>query len=231
MQGMPKGRNLSGYLFGMSTCRPGLGVYAPSLSSRARLPKPAPTPSDSMSANVLSIHPGGPAIAADPPPGFSEKVLAPHLVDQRMETAGRVLPWLSHVIRSGVAGPFQTLVGSRQWSRLFSFPHRSRTGATFPPPALPGFPGNTSPSTTLPLAGFRLARATPPTGLPVLSPSPSSMRAAVNTPAGPAGARVARFPAGASLLRFLCGSAPTLPVSEACSTFTHVAAHMVAKPP
>ena len=48
----------------------------------------------------------------------------------------------------------------------------------------------------LSLAGFRLVRATPPTGLPVLPPSPSSMRAAATTPVEPAGARVARFPRG-----------------------------------
>ena len=131
------------------------------------------------------------------------------------ETAGRVLPWLSHVIRSGVSEPSLTLVGSRQWSRLPSFPHRSRTRAPSlhrrypasaviqapPPPCWPG----------LPLTGFRLARATPPTGLPVLPPSPSSMRAAVNTPAGSAGARVARFPAGASLPRYSAGRPPRCP--------------------
>ena len=50
---------------------------------------------------------------------------------------------------------------------------------------------------SLPLTGFRLVRATPPTGLPVLLPSPSSMRAAANTPAGPAGALVAHWPVAA----------------------------------
>ena len=78
------------------------------------------------------------------------------------ETSGRVLPWLSHVIRSGVSEPSLTLSGSRQWSRLPSFPHRSRTRAPSlhrrypasaviqapPPPCRPG----------LPLTGFRLAR-------------------------------------------------------------------------
>ena len=48
-------------------------------------------------------------------------------------------------------------------------------------------------------------------GLPVLPPSPSSMRAAVNTPAGPAGARVARFPAGASLPRYSADRPPRCP--------------------
>ena len=67
---------------------------------------------------------------------------------------------------------------------------------------------------SLPLTGFRLVRATPPTGLPVLLPSPSSMRAAANTPAGPAGALVAHFPASASLPQRTGGSAPAFQVSR-----------------
>ena len=51
------------------------------------------------------------------------------------------------------------------------------------------------------------------TGLPVLRPSPSSMRAAAITPAEPAGACVTRFPTGASLPRFRGGSASALHVS------------------
>ena len=48
----------------------------------------------------------------------------------------------------------------------------------------------------LTLAGCRLARATPPAGLPVLRPIPSSTRAAAITPAEPVGARrpLAAFP-------------------------------------
>ena len=51
-------------------------------------------------------------------------------------------------------------------------------------------------------------------GLPVLPPPPSSMRAAVITPAEPTGARVARFPAGGSLPRYSGGSASASPVSR-----------------
>ena len=65
----------------------------------------------------------------------------------------------------------------------------------------------------LTLAGCRLARATPPPRLPVLRPSPSSMRAAANTPAERAGACVARFPARGSLPRVAGGSASALQVS------------------
>ena len=59
-----------------------------------------------------------------------------------------------------------------------------------------------------------MARATPPAGLPVLRPFPSSMRAAATTPAEPAGACVARCPAAGSLPRISGGSASASPVSR-----------------
>ena len=61
-----------------------------------------------------------------------------------------------------------------------------------------------------PLAGFRLARATPPTGLPVLLRSPSSMRAAATTPAEPTGACVVRFPVDGGLPVRMAGQFPRL---------------------
>ena len=66
----------------------------------------------------------------------------------------------------------------------------------------------------LTLAGCRLARATPPAGLPVLRPIPSSIHATANTPAEPVGARVARFPTAGSLPRFNGGSASAVRVSR-----------------
>ena len=88
---------------------------------------------------------------------------------------------------------------------------------SFPPPALPGFCGSTSPSATLPARpaphGVPVGVCAPPAGLPVLLPSPSSMRAAATTPAEPADARVARFPTGGSLPRQKGGSASALLVS------------------
>ena len=88
---------------------------------------------------------------------------------------------------------------------------------SFPPPALPGFCGTTSPSATLPARpaphGVPVDVCAPPTGLPVLPPPPSSMRAAATTPAEPAGARVTHFPAGGSLPRTTGGSASALAVS------------------
>ena len=96
-------------------------------------------------------------------------------------------------------------------------PHHSRTRAPSlhrrrpasavlqapPPPCRPGRP----------LAEFRLAHATPPTGLPVLLPSPSSMRAAATTPAEPTGACVVRFPVDGGPPRENGGSASALAVS------------------
>ena len=66
----------------------------------------------------------------------------------------------------------------------------------------------------LALTGRRLARATPPAGLPVLRPFPYSTRATAITPAEPVGARVARFPTAGSLPRYSGGSASALPVSR-----------------
>ena len=43
--------------------------------------------------------------------------------------SARVLPSLSHVTRSGVSEPFLTLLDLHQWSRLASFPYRSRPRA------------------------------------------------------------------------------------------------------
>ncbi len=54
----------------------------------------------------------------------------------------------------------------------------------------------------------------------MLPPFPSSMRAAATTPAEPAGAHVARFPADGSLPRSNAGSASAVTVFEACSAFT-----------
>ena len=66
----------------------------------------------------------------------------------------------------------------------------------------------------LTLAGCRLARATPPPGLPVLRPFPSSMRAVATTPAESVGVCVARFPTHASLPSSIGESASALIVSR-----------------
>ena len=84
-----------------------------------------------------------------------------------------------------------------------------------PLPALPGFPGIAGLSAALPARpaphGVPVDACPPPTGFPVLPPSPSSMRAAVITPAETAGARIARFPADGSLPRYSTGRPPRCP--------------------
>ena len=78
---------------------------------------------------------------------------------------------------------------------------------SFPPLPLPGICGSTSPSATLTTRpaphGVPVGVCSPPPGLPVLPPFPSSMRAAATSPAQPTGALVARFPVGGSLPRSL----------------------------
>ena len=90
--------------------------------------------------------------------------------------------------------------------------------AALPRPALPGVLSLTGLSATLPArpapCGVPVGACTPPTGLPVLPPFPLSMRAAATTPAEPAGARVAHFPADGSLPRGSVGSASALCVSR-----------------
>ncbi len=220
---MPKGRNLSGCFFGMSTCRTGLGVYAPSLSSRASSPSQATQcPRTSLHPPRRPRHCGGPASRLQRESPRATPCRSGH------GNAGRVLPWLSHVIRSGVARPFQTLVGSRQWSRPFSFPHRSRTGAPSLHPRYPASPVIQAPPPPCPSrgSGWRVPRHRqgfpcchhPP--LPCVPPS-------IPRRGRPVRASLASRPVPACSVSRRIG--PHVARFEACSTFTHVAAHMVAK--
>ncbi len=68
-------------------------------------------------------------------------------------------------------------------------------------------------------------------GLSWLPPFPSSMRTAATTPAEPAGASVARFPASGSLPRIRAGSASASPFSRPAQRSLRVAARMAAAPP
>ena len=61
--------------------------------------------------------------------------------------------------------------------------------------------------------------------------SPSYVHATVNTPAEPAGARVARFPAAGSLPRNLGGSASASILSRPAQRSLHVVACTLAEPP
>ena len=102
-----------------------------------------------------------------------------------------------------------------------AFARAQGPGVTHPPPCRP----------RLALTGFRLTRVTPPTGLPVLLLSSSSMHAGVTTPA--------------DVGRCLCRSLPNLPTAfpptpqgrllhcgfRGLLTFTCVPARMVAELP
>ena len=82
----------------------------------------------------------------------------------------------------------------------------------------------------LSLTGFRLARATPPSGLPVLPRLPSSMHADTTTPAGTARClcRFASRPV-VGLPLISGGSAPALPFSRPARCSRNVPACMVAE--
>ncbi len=129
------------------------------------------------------------------------------------------LPSLSHAAPSGASEHSPELTGSRQSPRPFLRQTPLSNQGPFPPSTLPDFIGTTSLSATpggpthpSRAVGWRVPRHRQ--GLPVLLPSPSSMRAAATTPAEPAGARVARFPANVSLPRDAGGSASASPVSR-----------------
>ena len=129
------------------------------------------------------------------------------------------LPSLSHAAPPGVSELVPGLSGSRQSPSPFLLLAPLSNQGPFPPAGItplhryygplrrPERPG-------LSFAGCRWARAMPPPGLPVLRPSPSSMRAAATTPAQSASARVARFPTDVSLPRITGGSACASPVSR-----------------
>ena len=90
--------------------------------------------------------------------------------------------------------------------------------AALPPPALPGFLGNTGPSATPtgPACPSRDSGWCVPhhrRGFPCCVLFPSFMHASANTPAGAASASIALFPAATGLPLFRAGSTPTLPVS------------------
>ena len=160
----------------------------------------------------------------------------PTLIRPWSRSKSRQLPCADVVASLGVLAPLRIdqnfASGSTVWSsRTFSDPVRFSPVVTpfplsvslsnqgsFPPPALPGLRGTTSPSATLPARpaprGVPVGMCAPPTGLPVLLPPPSSMRAAATTPAEPAGAYVAHFPARGSLPRKTGGAASALRVSR-----------------
>ena len=103
------------------------------------------------------------------------------------------------------------------------------TQGPFPPPALPGFPRYYEPlrhpaSPASPSRGPGSARASPPTGLPMLPPSSPSMRASATTPAGPKRCPRRSLPPPSSAFPISQVGRPRIARFEACSTFTRVPA-------
>ena len=76
---------------------------------------------------------------------------SPHAIPCRSAhgSAVRVLPSLSHATPSGVAELSLALLGVCQWPLPCLLPMSFPNRGSFPPPALPGFLGHTSPSATL----------------------------------------------------------------------------------
>ena len=107
--------------------------------------------------------------------------------------------------RLGVSIP--ATCGRRGITPAFGYgpPHPGAGGTSTPlTSALPGArygPLRHPARPDLTLTGCRLARTSPPAGLPALRPFPSSMRATATTPAERVGASVARFPTRGSLPR------------------------------
>ena len=83
--GDAQGPELAGLLLRDQNLPHRLRCVGPVLQIPRQFPKPAPHAVSLDVREGLSVHPGGAAVAADPPPGFRERVLAPHLVDQRMK--------------------------------------------------------------------------------------------------------------------------------------------------
>ena len=99
---------------------------------------------------------------------------------------------------------------------------------SFPPPALPGLDGTTSPSAICrsrrwPSRVRRWTASTrPPRQTSLVAHHPCPARAGTLTPVEPQGACLARFPRDSGLPRYSGGSASTSAAFEACSVFTHV---------
>ncbi len=106
---------------------------------------------------------------------------------------GQQMRWMAASKRQGMEGPLRGRVTQAPSHR--HYPASSVLRAS-PPPHRP----------RLVLADSRFGACAPPTGLPVLPPSPSCTHAAANTPAETTGARVARFPVAGNLPRYNGGS-------------------------
>ena len=109
-------------------------------------------------------------------------------------------------------------MGSISWHLATSAAHPK--SGTFPPPALPGFPGTASLSATpdgraCPSRASRWELVLPPLGFPVLRPISCCQHAVALTPVGPqAGSGCSPGTWDSGLPHPFAGSAPTLDVSR-----------------
>ena len=107
-----------------------------------------------------------------------------------------------HVAWSGFPEPLPTLLDVCQWScpaSVPSCPHRKAPSLRQHYPASPVLRASPPPCRpNLSLAGCPLTSLSPPTGLPMLLPSSSSLRASVTTPAVPKGCPRRSLPPPAS---------------------------------
>ena len=136
-----------------------------------------------------------------------------HTVAVRFATSPDGQAW------AAVAQSFCELVGRSQSHDLCPHSKRVRSQAPFLDrryPASSALRACPPPHSAPPDShGLRVGGHTPPPiGLAVLRLVSVCMHAVANTPAGPLGAPVARFPSGSSLPRILGASAPALPFSR-----------------
>ena len=107
-----------------------------------------------------------------------------------------------HVAWSGFPEPLPTLLDLCQWScpaSVPSCPHRKAPSLRRHYPASPVLRASPPPCRpNLSLAGCQLTSLSSPTGLPMLLPSSSSLRASVTTPAVPKGCSRRSLPPPAS---------------------------------
>ena len=142
---MPSGRRPP-LLFAIHIRRRGLGAYWPEVSSSRSL-------SSHRSAPWVR---SGQSSRGPPPPrlrwhGSVGRLLAGRPCGRpcpRASRSGRpVQPWLSPAARSGASQPFQrVLLDSSSITGLSALPSPGLGQGSFPPPALPGLDGHTSPS-------------------------------------------------------------------------------------
>jgi hypothetical protein len=155
-------------------------------------------------------------------------------------TESSVQTWLSPVVNSAASQPiYAKLIGSRQSPRLLPLYSPPVRQGPFPPPALPGFIGTTSPSAIC-LGRLRPSRASR-CGRPAVRSAPlqtslvahksSCARVVTTTPAEQSGAYPARLPDHSGLPQTLWRVGFRGDLFGACTVFTSVTTRTLRFPP